>query len=305
MNKKRPSLIIISLVVLLSLTSHAALNVMLSDQGSGVKNKATGNEVALGNLTVEIWTAPSGGSLVYNETFTSAIVNGSWNVMLGANASKPLPLEFGRTYYKDYWINNEDANFTNYTSIIDRQFFYSPLGDLNYEDVNGSFSFWNRSTVSIFNIFYNLGKVGINTTNPTQVLNIIGSTNISGGSLLVEVTSGGAAEIGHPANNASGQFAIALGFGTNATGNFSLAMGANTTANATYSTAMGLSTIASGTTSTAMGSSTTASGTESTAMGSGTTASGIRSTAMGQATTASGDISTAMGSSTTARGLTS
>src|SRR3989344_2731237 len=159
MNKKRPSLIIISLVVLLSLTSHAALNVMLSDQGSGVKNKATGNEVALGNLTVEIWTAPSGGSLVYNETFTSAIVNGSWNVMLGANASKPLPLEFGRTYYKDYWINNEDANFTNYTSMIDRQFFYSPLGDLNYEDANGSFSFWNRSTVSIFNIFYNLGKL--------------------------------------------------------------------------------------------------------------------------------------------------
>ena len=42
------------------------------------------------------YEASSGGTLVYNETFTSAIVNGSWNVMLGENSSNPLSLEFGK-----------------------------------------------------------------------------------------------------------------------------------------------------------------------------------------------------------------
>src|SRR3989338_8552367 len=311
----RYGFIFFSLVFLLSLTSHAALNVMLSDQGSGVKNITTGNEVSFGNLTVFIWTAPSGGTLIYNETFINVIVNGSWNVMLGANASKPLPLEFGRTYYKDYLINNEDVNFSNYTSTIDRHFFYSPLGDLSYDDVNGSFSFWNRSTISIFNIFYNLGNVGINTTNPTQALNIVGNMNITG-SLLVEVTGGGAAEIGHPSNTASGDFAvamgqtttasgqasIALGYRTNSSGTASTAMGYRTNASANFATAMGNSTIANGTTSTAMGYNTTASGAGSTAMGYTTIARGVASTAIGSSTIASGDTSIAIGVSTIASG---
>src|SRR3989344_1784847 len=300
----RYGFIFFSLVFLLSLTSHAALNVMLSDQGSGVKNITTGNEVSFGNLTVFIWTAPSGGTLIYNETFINVIVNRSWNVMLGANASKPLPLEFGRTYYKDYLINNEDVNFSNYTSTIDRHFFYSPLGDLSYDDVNGSFSFWNRSTISIFNIFYNLGNVGINTTNPTQALNIVGNMNITG-SLLVEVTGGGAAEIGHPSNTASGDFAVAMGQTTTASGQASIALGYRTNSSGTASTAMGYSTNASANFATAMGNSTIANGTTSTAMGYNTTASGAGSTAMGYTTIARGVASTAIGSSTIASGDTS
>ena len=49
--------------------------------------------------------------------------------MLGENTSNPLSLEFGKTYYKDYKINGQDLNFTDYQgNIVDRRFFYSPLG---------------------------------------------------------------------------------------------------------------------------------------------------------------------------------
>ncbi len=109
----------------------ATLNVSLSDQGTGVINKSDGTLVELGNLTIEIWDDPSAGNLIYNETFLDEIVNGSWNVMLGENESNPLQLEYGKKYYKDYKINGEDASFKNLTGdLTDRQFFYSPLGDI-------------------------------------------------------------------------------------------------------------------------------------------------------------------------------
>jgi len=102
----------------------AALNVQLSDQGTGVAYN-NGTTLDSADLTVLIYDASSGGSLIYNETFTNNITNGSWNVMLGSGVN--LPLEFGRVYYKDYLIAGEDASFDG----SDRQLFYSPLGDIN------------------------------------------------------------------------------------------------------------------------------------------------------------------------------
>lgn len=135
----KPSLLLISSItffILISINSFGALNVSLSDQGTEVKAKSTGDLLNGGNLTVTIYDALAGGNLVYNETFSNAINNGSWNVMLGENISNPLSLEFGRTYYKDYEINGENANFTNLTGgTIGRQFFYSPLGDVNTSDL--------------------------------------------------------------------------------------------------------------------------------------------------------------------------
>ena len=83
--------------------------------------------------------------------------------------------------------------------------------------------------------------------------------------------------------------------GCSATGNFSVAMGYGTTAGGDYSTAMGKDTDASENFSTAMGIFTTASGLQSTAIGRSTTSSGTYSTAMGKNTEAYGRISTAMG----------
>ena len=129
---------VLAFVLFLNLAS-AALNVSLSDHGSDIRNKSSGALLTSGNLRVEIYDASSGGNLIYNETFTDAIANGSWNVMLGENTSNPLSLEFGKTYYKDYIINGENVNFTNLTgSNVDRRFFYAPLGDIASEDINWS-----------------------------------------------------------------------------------------------------------------------------------------------------------------------
>ena len=126
-------LILITILTILFSTSvfAAGLNVSLSDQVSGVTYKTNGSSIS-GALTVSIWDAIVGGTNIYNETFTSGIVNGSWNVMLGENSSNNLSLEYGKMYYKDYTINLEDADFTMVNgSTAERQFFYSPLGDIN------------------------------------------------------------------------------------------------------------------------------------------------------------------------------
>src|SRR3989344_4638568 len=94
--------------------------VLLSDQGTTVKN-STGSLLSTGNLTIEIYSASSGGTLILNQTFTDAIINGSWNLMFNAS------LEYGERYWKNYKINGEDVNFDG----NDRIEFQSPLGLIN------------------------------------------------------------------------------------------------------------------------------------------------------------------------------
>jgi hypothetical protein len=95
--------------------------VLLSDQGTDVKEVATGNLVNLSDLTIFIYDDPTGGNLIFSQTFPSAVVNGSWNVMINPN------LEFGKIYYKDYKINNDDLDFDG----NERLSFQSPLGMIN------------------------------------------------------------------------------------------------------------------------------------------------------------------------------
>jgi len=118
------------------------------DQGTDVKLNPTNSIVDFANLTVQIFDSETGGVLIYEENFTNifdengtlnitsrGIVNGSWNVMLGDVI--PLPLEFGKQYFKNYLIQGDDINFTNATGdVIDRLFFFSPLGDIGNEDLN-------------------------------------------------------------------------------------------------------------------------------------------------------------------------
>jgi len=124
--------------VVLLISSSVALAIIqsdLADQGRGVKDRSSGNLLATGDLSVEIWDSPTGGNIIYNETFANAISNGSWDVLLGDNGAIPLYLQFNKKYYKDYKINGEDVSFTNSTGrTMDRQPFYSPLGGINSTD---------------------------------------------------------------------------------------------------------------------------------------------------------------------------
>lgn len=144
-------LAIVLAVVLGSVGAHAALNVALSDQGTNVVDRSTGQFLASGNLTVLVYQVASGGTPIYNESFNDSIINGSWNVMLGETMN--LPLEYNRVYFRDYQINGEDVNFTNGSgSQVDRQFFFSPVGDISDGDVNIASNF----TLATLNATVNL-----------------------------------------------------------------------------------------------------------------------------------------------------
>src|SRR3989344_3610380 len=170
-------------LVLLAVQVSASLNVSLSDQGTGLVNKTNGTLIELANLTVEIWDALSGGNLIYNETFVGEIVNGSWNVMLGENSSNPLPLEYGRLYYKDYRINGEDASFRNITGgMVGRQFFYSPLGDISEEDISSGANITTTGNMSAnYGFFGYLGNLASRVTKIfVQDIDVAGDVNVSG-----------------------------------------------------------------------------------------------------------------------------
>ncbi|MFH0862521.1 MAG: hypothetical protein V1875_05765, partial [Candidatus Altiarchaeota archaeon] len=107
---------------------------LLSDQG--VNAIYNGALVDGGDLGVQVWDSLTGGNKVYDETFSAAIVNGSWNVMLGETST--LDLDYGGTYYKDYEIDGTDLDFTNNVgSVVERVAFMSPLGMVNSSKITG------------------------------------------------------------------------------------------------------------------------------------------------------------------------
>ncbi|MBI5803147.1 hypothetical protein HY448_00470, partial [Candidatus Pacearchaeota archaeon] len=161
----------------------AAVNVQLSDQGANIRYKTNSTLLSSGSLNVTIYDASSGGNVIYTELFSSGISNGSWSVMLGENSSNPLPLEFGKVYYKDYVIAGESVNFTNTTGeITNRQLFYSPLGDIAYEDVNQSANI-TAATFNSTGTVYAAGNVNLTighlyATNNTWNVNYSNFSNV-------------------------------------------------------------------------------------------------------------------------------
>jgi len=94
---------------------------LISDQGTNVREVATGNLTELANLTISIYDASTEGNLIFQQNFSDAIINGSWNVMINPN------LEYGKSYYKDYNINEEDLDFDG----NERLQFQSSVGGIN------------------------------------------------------------------------------------------------------------------------------------------------------------------------------
>ena len=161
-------------IVLMTASAMAiGLNVTLSDQGSGVKTKTNGIVLASGDINITIWDNLTGGTLVHQEVFTGAIINGSWNVMMGENSSNNLSLEYGKVYYKDYMIGTEDADFTDYAgTTVERQKFNSPLGEIADSDITDSTNLTLSSAIT-----FALGEIIDNVVN--GVIQITGILNVS------------------------------------------------------------------------------------------------------------------------------
>lgn len=107
--------------IFVMLLTFSSASVLISDQGTDVRERESGDLVYLGNLTILIYDSDTSETPIYNQTFPEAIVNGSWNVMI-------IPeLEYGNHYWKDYEINGENLNFED----DDRLEFQSPVGLIN------------------------------------------------------------------------------------------------------------------------------------------------------------------------------
>src|SRR4030067_830885 len=113
--------IVLSALIILPGLVSAASPVLLSDQGTEARDKSTGELLSSGNLTITIYDAATDGNLIFNQNFTDAIVNGSWNIIMSPT------LEFGEIYWKDYAINGQDLDFDG----SERLNFQSPLGLIN------------------------------------------------------------------------------------------------------------------------------------------------------------------------------
>ncbi|MFH1237910.1 MAG: hypothetical protein V1491_00530 [archaeon] len=115
--KSKIILLIFALVIFPNIVSAF----LISDQGTNVREVTTGNLTELANLTISIYDDPIGGNLIFQQNFSDAIVNGSWNVMINPS------LEYGKSYWKDYAINGEDLDFDG----NERLEFQSSVGGIN------------------------------------------------------------------------------------------------------------------------------------------------------------------------------
>lgn len=131
---------------------------------------STGGRVTSGDITVQIHTEEVGGSQVYAETFTGAINNGEYDVLLG-NVTV-LDLDQDRAYWMEVLIDGQDMNFSAHS----RQVFQSSVGSYENLTVEGNLTVSNTG----FGIVFSDGS--FQTTASTSVDNSGGSVNGSGSS---------------------------------------------------------------------------------------------------------------------------
>ncbi len=164
-------LIFISIISVVSGQDYLALQGSAAGSGRGMSGSGT-----QGNITVEIWSAATGGSLLYNSTsdFWSALNNSRYDILLG-NGSQPLSLNFSNTYYMEIYINERELDF----NTSERQVFQSPVGNItvttpvkttNSLNVNDFFNVTPTTSAVQTN-----GTITILNTDVDDALNISGA----------------------------------------------------------------------------------------------------------------------------------
>jgi hypothetical protein len=86
---------------MLLLSSVAVAQVPRTISYQGLLTDGSGNFIADGNhsLTIKLYESASGGSAVYEESQTTAIVKGLFNVIIGSVTPVPASLAFDKAYY--------------------------------------------------------------------------------------------------------------------------------------------------------------------------------------------------------------
>ncbi len=169
-----PFLIFMTLTIAVSAQDYLALQGSAAGTGPGI-----GAGTGQGNITVEIWGAATGGSLLYNSSsdFRSALNNSRYDILLG-NSSQPLSLNFSNTYYMELYINERELDFNG----TERQVFQSSVGNItvttpikttNSLNVNDFFNVTASTSAMRTN-----GTVTILNADTNDALNVTGGLKI-------------------------------------------------------------------------------------------------------------------------------
>lgn len=167
---------------------YATSPTQFSDQATNVVY-ANGTGVN-GNLTIEVWDSLAGGSMLYAENFTDAVVNGTWNVEIGTNASNQMNLTYGTKYYRSYYINGNLVTMTTtYGVSVTRKEWMSPLGSIPWLYVisNGQNASFQNLNVT--------GNENISTGNLYVVAGNITYTDRNGKTRIIQDTTQGMDEM--------------------------------------------------------------------------------------------------------------
>jgi len=129
---KVKSLLFINLLFLFIFSLSVNAGYLVSNEAQGVRYNGT---LVNGNVKIDIYDNMTGGSIVYSQTFTGAVVDGSWSVTLGEDSE--LNLTMNNNYFIDYTINGIDIDwYLNNGSTTERVEWTAPVGDIDIDQLN-------------------------------------------------------------------------------------------------------------------------------------------------------------------------
>lgn len=167
-----------------SLSPSLATTQLVSLQGRVLQS---GSPATSGNIAVTIWSASSGGSVIYSDNFANAINDGFFDLMLGS--SSELNLTYGTFYYLDVSISGQDINWTSPSgSTVDRIQFQSQNGQLSSASIAANAI--NSTHLNSSGTYY-MGTLGLNSTLPNATLDVAGGIRLTGGNFTCGVRNAG------------------------------------------------------------------------------------------------------------------
>ncbi|MGV8150631.1 MAG: hypothetical protein ACP5NV_02785, partial [Candidatus Woesearchaeota archaeon] len=134
----RGKMFMIVILFALGIYPVMALDNLMALQGTALDSGQPAN----GNLTITIWNQSSGGSMIYDSgtDFDNKIIDGRFDIMIGQVTE--LTLEYGKYYYIDMSVNNQDLDFNG----SERQIFQSSIGMINKNNIYSTGT-WDESEI--------------------------------------------------------------------------------------------------------------------------------------------------------------
>src|SRR3989344_797127 len=122
---KKNNFILFGLILILTASVSYAIDDLMGFEANAVD--INGDPIQSANLFIEIWDSSAGGTLIYNSTddYLGNVSSGKIDITIG-NGIQSLNLEYGRNYYMEVWIDNDELDFDN----NERLRFQSSIGNI-------------------------------------------------------------------------------------------------------------------------------------------------------------------------------